>query len=419
MFSPVLFLYCGVSDLFSLGFFLTSVSLAVFIANASASIEKRRLNYFVSIAVALTAYMSCFFRYAYYLFFWIPFLLLLVNSIMTKNTWRYFFLSSFSAAVLMFLQLINRSGGDYLKNRHPDLLKTWHWDDLGQITNFVADSYFDIGFVETIVTKLVNPTVGFYSGVAIAVFTIFVTLLILGIWLKQYKHPIGVSKKNEFFQMKTYKGAWARTHTAVDAFIVLTIITNVFSLIAFTVVLGPSTTLAGWTYVEEKRYYAPFAVCLWLAIAKVSSSQSAKGFNLVLALALVTIPLNVMQHILKFKKQSKSTDVAEMYVMSQRLYAESNRINVFVTPDYAYRYADHAAMGGAFLCNLKLTEQTKLIASKPVDLYIPLPGTEADPKERQRLSDLVSRFHAKPWMKVSAFGTTTIYKATLEVNNEY
>ncbi|MCU0353095.1 MAG: hypothetical protein MUD08_05040 [Cytophagales bacterium] len=421
IFSPVMFLYCGLSDLFSLGFFLASVALTVSLINATASnasAEKKWMKYCTAAGIALTAYLSCFFRYAYYLFFWIPFFLLLIHSITTKNTWRYFLASFLIVTVLLFLQLINRSGSDYLENRHPDLLKTLYWKDLQQTTNFVADSYFDIGFAETVVAKLANQAIGYYSGIIIAVFTVLITLLILGFWIKRYKHLNKIHKKSEFLRAKTKGDLWG-TDAAVDTFIALTIVTNVFSLVAFTVILGPSTTLVGWTYVEEKRYFAPFAVCLWLTLAKVHSLQPAKGFKWVLALGLVTIPLNVLQHVLKLKKQSNHSEAVEMYVMSQRLYTENKRANVFVTPHYSYRFADHAAMGGAFLCTLKLAENTRFVPSQPVDLYIPVPEKDIDRMEKQRLASLVSRFRAQPWMKISTFGVTTVYKATLEANINY
>ncbi|MDJ1485450.1 hypothetical protein QNI16_33475 [Cytophagaceae bacterium YF14B1] len=408
--SPILFQFCGISDLFSLGFFVTSVGYTIRIITYK---ELTLRFHFIAILIGILAYLSCLFRYAYYLFFWIPLFLLIIFSFVNKQLWRYSLVSVITTSIFLVGQLFLQSGREYITNRHSSdlLFKVLHWDDLRKMANFGVDSLFSLDFIITILDKIANKQL---TSIVLITFQFIIGLILIIIfvkWILINYQSIQCESKNS---SNRYLAYLQKSEGLIMLFVVLTISVNILSLIALTVILGPATTLKGWTYVEERRYYAPFAVCLWLILVRVYNSDITKVYLKILTvLSVFVIILGASQYFFKIKKYYMNADIVDLYTMSQLLYDQKQMDNIFITPQYGYRIADHAAMGGAYLCLLDVVEHAKTNYSRPVTLFIPLPESDTDISEKKRLNDLIKRFNAQPWIKVKAFGVTTIYKVTL------
>ncbi|MDJ1473003.1 hypothetical protein QNI19_20585 [Cytophagaceae bacterium DM2B3-1] len=419
--APILFQYCGLSDLLALGLFLLAVGFVFQVVEREYFSYR---SYLLAFSIGALSYLTCFFRYAYYLFFWIPLFLLLISTIYNRRLWKFSMVALLTTIVLVSIQSIlqSGSGGDYLSNRHPDgiLFKSLHWKDLGKMTNFIADSSFSVEFINSFLYKILKypaaNTLSFLFQFAICILTIVLLLK----WINVIKHKVtdednrksGSIIRRGIFYLECQDGL-------MEMFIIITICVNLCSLIIFTVILGPSTTLAGWTYVAEKRYYAPLAVSLWLIFTKIYNTSVKRIYiRLLTILVLFSIVVGTGQYFFKIKKKYANPDIIDLYTMSQFLYEEQQGENIFVTPHYGYRLADHAAMGGAYLCLPELIDRSNIISHNTVNIYIPLPDEDIGKLEREQLKKLIKRFRAQPWIKVRTFGVTTIYKVTYNSINQ-
>ncbi len=405
-FSPILFQYCGLSDLFSLGFFLFSTALSVKVLLG----EKEGLKPMAwALGIGIAAYLTCLFRYAYYFFFWIPIFILILYAFADKRLWKYVFISCFVTSILLALQLSQQSGKEYVQSRHTND-RHLYWEDLSLTTNFVADSFYETEIVGVICSKILpGSETSFSDGVTQMV----LTSLILGIFI--------------VFLVKWIKPVWgwerikwkeflSLPKSSFVLFAVTTVLCNVLVIIVLTVFLG-RVAIGGdggvfWTYVEEKRYFAPLAVVLWLVLV-MAKSYSFRAYQLSMIVIAVTALCGFLQNGSKIKSYHEYKGIESLYYMSGQIYAERDKINVFITPSLSQNYAEYASMAGARLCTTDSAIKSNLKASVPVVLYIPVPSDLPSIEDKRKLEILVKKTNARVWMKVKTYGITTIYRTII------
>jgi hypothetical protein len=412
LFAPILFQYCGLSDLISLGFLLLSIVFVLKISNAK---ELRSVNIALAVCLGIAAYLTCFFRYAYYFFFWIPFFVLGLFALNNKQLWRFFSLAVLTTLVLLFVQLLQRSGVGYIKDRHTGE-KHLYWEDLSLTTNFITDSFYDSEILRVLFSKVLPSTWVSHSVIILQLTTVALFLWVVVQMLKVLINTLTIYQK----QGINIKQSLSTRLPSFMAFFFITTLANIFIIMTLTVVLGRYyyTTGGFWTYVEEKRYFAPLALTIWIIMTVAMSYLTKVRWQryIIAFIAILCIICGSVQNGAKLRDYYKYKEARDLYYMSDQIYNDGAKTRIFVTPQFGKNYADYASMAGASLCHLDSISSLKLTYSKPIVIYIPISTMSLSTADKYRLESLVKITEAKPWMKIRSYGTTTLYRASL--NNQ-